>query len=173
MRPPGLNISEEGEQKKFALHEYLGVEEKAGLSRLWCFWGGRRWFDIYPFLVCEFIPDGPFKIVPIVKPACIKVADQSSLLPSSVDSWCETRFLEALSCLRVCCQAAGTCLPCHPLMPDGPESNSRKRSPSQWSRPGLGEPLPLSGDGGCEQYFIDVFHLFLGGLWKVSQRFKE
>ena len=29
---------------------------------------------------------------------------------------------------------------------------------------------PLSGNGGCEQYCLDVFHLFLGGLWTLSQK---
>ena len=85
MRPPGLNISEEGEQKKFALvftlsrggrkgyNQGVDVSEKDG-----------RWFDIYPFLVCEFIPDGPFKIVPIANHFALSRANQKALISSLV-----------------------------------------------------------------------------------------
>lgn len=67
MSPPGLNILEEGEQKNFALVflHYLGLEGKT-TGRLWCSEEDGRLFGIYSFLVCEFIPDGPFKIDPIL-----------------------------------------------------------------------------------------------------------
>lgn len=71
---------------------FLGVEEKTTAKAL-MFLRRTRWFCIYPFLACEFIPDGPFQIDPILNHFWIKWGHPESSHFLSDSSWCEISLL--------------------------------------------------------------------------------